>query len=214
MRLAVVDLDPIELEKLWCAMMKRKHAHRYSDIARVWIILDCRKVGPQAAIKRAELLGISSETRRDWFCRDLVPWLARMKRMERLDGGKQNVQVGETSPLSQNLSVADMDWIEGLFLAEPLKGRVYRRFTEKLKAFAEVTPGKKHLKNISYTTVWRLCRRLKCCVVTEGGSPIPERVKTKRKRTARPAAKIPEMNAAPMLIEVPPAPVLDSNVPF
>lgn len=212
MRHAVADLDAAELERLWSSMMRRKHVHRYSDIARIWILVDCRKEGAKAAIRRAESLGISSETRRHWFGPDLKQWLARMKRMERMDGAGGAAVLAPSQP---KLSVEDMEWIESLFLAEPLKGRVYRDFAVRLRAHAASTSGKGHLQNVSVTTVWRVCRRLKNCVVTDAGTKIPERVKQPRKRpvlaSSASHARTKDDRATE---EIPLIPIVDSSVPF
>lgn len=208
MRLAVAQLDPAELARLWGAMMKRKHVHRYSDIARIWIVMECRRTGAKAAVKRAEQLGISSETRRQWFGPSLAEWLARMRRIEKFDTPAAPTVA---CSMATKLSVEDMDWIESLFLAEPPKNRVYRQFTDRLRTFAANTPGRKHLESVGYSTVWRLCRRLKDCVVTEG-MRIPDRVKRVRKKPTRRQTKAEETDS--LLIGAPSARAGDSNVPF
>lgn len=162
---AVVGLDRDDLVSLWKTMMRRKHVYRFTAIARVWIVMTCKVDGPKKAVMKAAELGISRETRRQWFAKDLKSWLLGMAAN---CAKKRNQKIGERCYTDVEISAVDRTWIRGLFQNESRGGQAYRRFAARVREIAASTPGKKHLGDISYVTVWRYCQGIP-------RTPLPEK---------------------------------------
>lgn len=201
-------------------MLERKHVHRYTDVARIWVVTLCKEAGAEAAQLKAEQLGISKETRRHFFCQGkghcscsgegLEAWIQKMERFHKRE---QGVAGTADRPSTPKLSEDDRLWLEALFLAKPPHERVYRKFAVEVQSAAAKSPTRKHLASISDVTVRRYCLHLKTAVFMPG-TPLPPRIRDKRKSTyvkVRDRVRPPTETFKELAVE-PPRP--DSNVPF
>lgn len=181
------------------AMLMEKARIRYTDVARIRLLLACR-ASESSAIQLAELLLISKQTRRQWFGDGMVAWLelavTRYLGAEYSAGGSSQAWVRERSLITPK----DIEWIEEEYLKEPVGQRQVRAVAAKLRNKAKGA-GREHLANISYVTVWYYTRHLKQFVKTNDNE-IPERTEGRRKwvpdplREEKPAAKsLPALNA-------------------
>lgn len=186
------------LIKLHDAMVQRKAQIRYTDVARIRLLLACR-TRESSAVRLAERLLISKQSRRQWFGEGMVAWLETA--VKRYLGPKYSegvdclVWVREKSLITPK----DIKWIEEEYLQEPVGQRQVRAFAAKLRNKAKGA-GREHLANISYVTVWYYTRHLKQFVKTNDNE-IPERTEGRRKwvpdplREEKPAAKsLPALN--------------------
>lgn len=180
------------------AMVMEKARIRYTDVARIRLLLACR-VSDSSAIQLAEMLLITKQTRRQWFGEGMVVWLEMaVKRYlgpEYSEGDDCPVWVREKSLITPK----DIEWIEKEYLQEPVGQRQARAIAAKLRNKAKGA-GREHLANISYVTVWYYTRHLKQFVKTNDNE-IPERTEGRRKwvpdplREKKPAAKsLPALN--------------------
>jgi hypothetical protein len=157
MRRAVAELPELRLEALWLAMMKRKHLHRYYDIARIWIVWRCKKVSARAAIAKAQDLQVPRQTRHKWFGEGLKQWLLEMERFH------ANKEPGDGSIDSavRKLSAVDIHWIGIEYRRRPSGAKSFRKFTVHLRSIARKTYRRGHLQNVSHVAVWRCCKDLR-----------------------------------------------------
>ncbi|KAB2906893.1 MAG: hypothetical protein F9K30_24245 [Dechloromonas sp.] len=180
------------------AMVMEKARIRYTDVARIRLLLACR-ASESSAVQLAELLLISKQTRRQWFGDGMVAWLEmavqRYLGPDYHEGGDCPVWVREKSLITPK----DIEWIEVEYLQEPVGQRQVRAVASKLRNKAKGA-GREHLANISYVTVWYYTRHLKQFVKTNDNE-IPERTEGRRKwipdplREKKPAAKsLPALN--------------------